>query len=620
MTQLDDLIRGQIAAYGNVRGVTVKQPRTGAQLGHGNIGGMRNRGKPGFPTGYNISQKANSQPDEGFQVQSEPLPEDDDINIAENKWLRGIAAAGALAAASPTAEYKPPPPGMGDVAVAGGKDVPETTDDFVNQASRETGIQPELIRAVVGVESTGDTMAVSHKGAKGMMQLMPATAAEVGVSDPHDPKQNIFGGARYLQMLANRYKGNLVKVIGAYNAGPEGIRGKKLAEWPAETRNYVKKVLHKLPKGFNVVKFNPLTREQYKKFAVSDSQGSALTMREGHGAGVSQFSTDLSGKPNGEPDLEDAERKNLPEDYKDPLGGLTGLIGGTLRRKLKEARATRVAVTGGKFEPFHKGHAAVVRQLAASTPKVIIFTENSDTFSPETIAALIKASLSDIWDKIEMYPSQGDLQTSVQGLAGAQGTTLNAESQVQMSPMPDDEGTFSQRVREALQDDDKDMVRKMLDPRVTTEPTTFEQIYSQLRRELDASGQKSVEVVTDSPTPLNELGGGAMETGAGYTRGGAFGHSAWSGYNPRGNFDDNDEDDDIPNPPKKAAPGAGSEQYQNMTRSPSTRMLNQTYKGVPNDHMPGDFGQHLEDEEDSEQIKHPTDLSEMIVQQFKKLR
>lgn len=620
MAQLDDLIRGRIAAYGNIRGAgAVKSPHTGAQVGHGNIGGARNRGKPGYPQQYNIAPEANTNEDEGFQVQSEPLPEGEDIKIAENKWLRGMAAAGALAAASPTAEPTPPPVGMGDVAVAGGKDVPRTVDDHITEASRETGIQPELLRAIISVESRGARHAISHKGAVGMMQLMPDTALEVGVSDPYDQRQNIIGGARYLQKLAQKYGGNLAKTIGAYNAGPSGISGKRIQKWPAETREYLRRVLHQLPKGFNVVSFKPI------KLATGGKRepiGPIYAMKEGGGAGVSHFNTDLSGRQEPIPDLEDAQRQNdLPEGQGE-LQGLPFLIGGTIRRRLREARATRVAVTGGRFEPFHKGHAAVIRQLAGSSPKVVVFVDRSDVFSPDVTAGVIQASLGDIWDKIEMYPMRGDLQSSAQWLTGRPGSTLNPESDVQFSPMPDDEGQFSQRVREALQDDDKDMVRRMLDPRVSTEPASFEKIYAQLRRELGRSGQKPVDVVTDAPPPgsqeLNEMGMGAMETGVGWSRGGAFGHSAWSGYNPRGNFED-DEDDEIPNAPKKAAPGAGSEQYQNMTRSPTTRMTDQTYKGVPNDHMPGEFGQRIDDEED-ETLKDPTDLSELIARKIAYLK
>jgi soluble lytic murein transglycosylase-like protein len=101
----------------------------------------------------------------------------------------------------------------------------------------------EFIRAVMHVESNFYTEAVSNKGAMGLMQLMPGTAAAMGVLDPFDPRQNVLGGARYLRVLANRYHGDLVLTIAAYNAG-EGAVDKYNGIPPyAETRRYVQRVL-----------------------------------------------------------------------------------------------------------------------------------------------------------------------------------------------------------------------------------------------------------------------------------------------------------------------------------------------------------------------------------------
>jgi soluble lytic murein transglycosylase-like protein len=115
--------------------------------------------------------------------------------------------------------------------------------DAIDFASSMYKIPAELIRAVISVESAGDTSAVSRAGAKGLMQLMPQTAGHVFVKDTLDPAQNIQGGTRYLRELANQFNGDMMLVLAAYNAGPEAVR--KYGGVPpfAETRGYVRKVM-----------------------------------------------------------------------------------------------------------------------------------------------------------------------------------------------------------------------------------------------------------------------------------------------------------------------------------------------------------------------------------------
>lgn len=99
-----------------------------------------------------------------------------------------------------------------------------------------------LLRAVLTVESGGNIGAVSHKGARGLMQLMPATAKALGVTDVDDPAQNIMGGARFLRILANRFQGDLVKVLSAYHAGSLRVLTRDGTPFAA-TDEYVRKVL-----------------------------------------------------------------------------------------------------------------------------------------------------------------------------------------------------------------------------------------------------------------------------------------------------------------------------------------------------------------------------------------
>jgi soluble lytic murein transglycosylase-like protein len=115
--------------------------------------------------------------------------------------------------------------------------------DQVDRAASLYNIPAELIRAVIAAESAGDTSAVSHRGAIGLMQLMPATAGQMYVEDPVDPAQNILGGTRYLRHLANEFAGDMMLVIAAYNAGPDAVRKYRGVPPYEETRQYVKKVL-----------------------------------------------------------------------------------------------------------------------------------------------------------------------------------------------------------------------------------------------------------------------------------------------------------------------------------------------------------------------------------------
>jgi hypothetical protein len=115
-------------------------------------------------------------------------------------------------------------------------------DDHIQAAAASHGISEELIRAIIQVESQFDRLAVSTAGARGLMQLMPATARSMGVADSFDPRQNIFGGARYLKQLLGLYGGDVALTAAAYNAG-EGAVAKYNGIPPyRETQGYVRKV------------------------------------------------------------------------------------------------------------------------------------------------------------------------------------------------------------------------------------------------------------------------------------------------------------------------------------------------------------------------------------------
>jgi len=119
-----------------------------------------------------------------------------------------------------------------------------TFTEHIRRAAALYNLPEELLHAVMAVESNFNPVAVSQKGAAGLMQLMPQTANEMYVADIWSPEQNIYGGARYLRVLANQYQGDVVKMLAAYNAGPEAVRraGDSIPDIP-ETRAYVRKVM-----------------------------------------------------------------------------------------------------------------------------------------------------------------------------------------------------------------------------------------------------------------------------------------------------------------------------------------------------------------------------------------
>jgi soluble lytic murein transglycosylase-like protein len=148
--------------------------------------------------------------------------------------------------------------GMTTYAVTGSKSIlatkalkisskSELYDETIARHASTTGLSPDLVRAVIQVESAYDRFAVSPKGAMGLMQLMPATATEFGVRDPFHPDQNIGAGVKYLKQLLNRYDNKIELALAAYNAGPGNVE--KYHDVPpfAETQSYVRRVTGAAP-------------------------------------------------------------------------------------------------------------------------------------------------------------------------------------------------------------------------------------------------------------------------------------------------------------------------------------------------------------------------------------
>jgi soluble lytic murein transglycosylase-like protein len=174
------------------------------------------------------------------------------LAAAVGKQAGPVAPTGSFFSLPPLA---PPPPVAADPAMPEAA-LPDVICDPVPEASiapivldaaQREGLEPKLLSAVIQQESAFRPCAVSRRGARGLMQLMPDTSTQFGVMDPFDPKQNVDAGAKFLKELIGRYSGNLAVALGAYNAGPAKVdaAGGVVPPIP-ETTDYVSQILSRL--------------------------------------------------------------------------------------------------------------------------------------------------------------------------------------------------------------------------------------------------------------------------------------------------------------------------------------------------------------------------------------
>lgn len=178
------------------------------------------------------------------------------------------------------------------------KEVPQNMESIFSEASRTYGVSKQLLKAVAKAESNFNPAATSPKGAAGVMQLMPATARALGVSDPYDARSNILGGAKYLREHLDHYNGNVKLALAAYNAGSNNV--KKYGGIPPfkETQEYVKKIMKDMGESDNQENAE-LYALGYSNDSVSDPSGNYQDLLNNYGSQWFDLLKSIAGKADG---------------------------------------------------------------------------------------------------------------------------------------------------------------------------------------------------------------------------------------------------------------------------------------------------------------------------------
>ena len=184
-------------------------------------------------------------------------------SVKESRWkpVPGPNAASMKAARSAAAEvaqyyghesYQSANAKITSANYRGTQSSPQDVDAAIDMAAARHNVDPNLVRAVVKVESNFNPNAVSRKGAMGLMQLMPSTARSLKVKNPFDPEQNVDAGVRHLKQLLESYGGDVKLTLAAYNAGSGAVARSAGVPHFAETQNYVRRITNLYYGGFDI--------------------------------------------------------------------------------------------------------------------------------------------------------------------------------------------------------------------------------------------------------------------------------------------------------------------------------------------------------------------------------
>ena len=170
------------------------------------------------------------------------------VTVSAGYFLSGLAGSRDVRPATmeARAEVAPAETVSGNTDATPDADTDDDMDAYIKQVATRYGVPADLVAAVIDAESDNNPRAVSRRGARGLMQLMPKTARTLGVADPFDPRANVDAGVRHLRALMDRFGNDLPLVLAAYNAGEVAVIKHRGVPPYRETRAYVKRILKKL--------------------------------------------------------------------------------------------------------------------------------------------------------------------------------------------------------------------------------------------------------------------------------------------------------------------------------------------------------------------------------------